>query len=160
MINSLLLDDVAAVEDDFAAEFVGLLLDFIVLDHDDNEVNIIEERVEVMELVGDDVLLDEGIVALEGTGKMALLGLQQLECGAFAAVVNVLLIGEAVETDTAVVGYTILLHDFIDAVENEGGLAVVGLHRLVDYFCQTWIVAHKEPGIDTDAVTAYTGTGL
>ena len=29
MINSLLLDDVAAVKDDFAAEFVGLLLDFI-----------------------------------------------------------------------------------------------------------------------------------
>ena len=53
-----------------------------------------------------------------------------------------------------------LLHNFVDALEDEDGLVVVGLHRLVNDLRELGIVAHKEPGIDADAVAAHAGTGL
>ncbi len=88
------------------------------------------------------------------------LGFEQLQCGRFAEVVHVLLVGQAVESHAAVVGDAVLAHDLIDAVEDEGGLRVVGLHALVYHLRQLWIVAHEEPGVYGDAVAAHAGTGL
>ena len=48
----------------------------------------------------------------------------------------------------------------MDTLEDEDGLVVVGLHRLIDDLGQLGIVTHEEPGIDADAVAANAGAGL
>ena len=53
-----------AVEDDLALEFVPVALDLVVLDHDYYKVDVVQERIEVMILVGNHVLLDERVVDL------------------------------------------------------------------------------------------------
>ena len=131
MVGAFKGADVVAVEDDFAFEFVPVLLDVVVLHHHYHEVNVIEEGVEVVILVCHDVAGDEGVIAFERASEVALLSLKELEGGRLAAVVNVFFVGESVETYAAVVGDAFLLHYLVDAVEHEGGLRVVGLHRLV-----------------------------
>ena len=91
---------------------------------------------------------------------MALLGFKELKRWRLAEVVDVLLVGQAIEADAAVVGDVVLLHDLVDAVEHERWLAVVGLHRLVDYFGKLRIVSNQEPRVDGDAVAAYARTWL
>ena len=73
MINSIERTDVMAVEDDLPLEFVPIALDLVVLDHDDYQVNVSEECVEVVVLVRDHILLDEGVVDLQRLGEVALL---------------------------------------------------------------------------------------
>lgn len=149
MICSLQRTDVEAVEDDLALQFVPILLDLVVLDHDDYHVNIVEELVEVRELVlGNLLVFEEGVVALERTSEVTLLELEHLECGAFAEVVDILLVSETIKTNLAVVGDAFILHNLVDAVEDELGLAVVGFHALVNHLGETGIVSHEEPGID------------
>ena len=153
--------DVVTVEDNFTLELVPVLLDVVVLDHNDHHIDLGEELVEVEDLVLDNLLLgEEGVEGLERTGEVALLDIEHLEGRALADVIDVLLVGEAVEADAAVVGDAVLLHNLVDALEDEDGLVVVGLHRLVDDLGQLGIVAHEEPGVDADAVAAYTGTRL
>ena len=66
MINTFQWTDVVAVEDDLAAEFVQVLLDVVVLDHDDDHVDLVEELVEVEDLVRNDSLVgEEGVEALQ-----------------------------------------------------------------------------------------------
>jgi len=153
--------DVMAIQNHFALEFVPVLFDVVVLDHNDNHIHLGEELVEVEDLVLDNLFLgEEGVEGLKGTGEMALLDVKHLEGRALADVIDVLLVGEAVEADAAVVGDAVLLHNLVDALEHEDGLIVVGLHRLVNDLGQLGIVADEEPGIDADAVAAYAGTGL
>ena len=72
--------DVEAVEDYFAAEFVPVVFDVVVLDHDYDHVDVAEELVEVAELVfGNLVILKEGVVAFERTGEVAFLCLKELQ---------------------------------------------------------------------------------
>ncbi len=159
----VLLDraDVMAIQNDLALEFVPVLLDVVVLDHNDHHIHLGEELVEVENLVLDNLLLgEEGVEGLERTGEVTLLDVEHLKGRALADVIDILLVGEAVEADAAVVGDAVLLHNLVDAFEDEDGLVVVGLHRLVDDFGELGIVAHEEPGIDADAVAAYAGTGL
>ena len=161
MVYAFQRTDVVTVEDDLPLELVPVLTDMVVLHHDDNHVDLGEELVEVEDLVLDDFLLrEEGVEGLQGTGEVALLDVEHLEGGALADVVDILLVGEAVETYAAVVGDAVLLHNLMDALEDEDGLVVVGLHRLVDDLGQLGIVAHEEPGVDRDAVAADAGAGL
>ena len=53
-----------AVEYDLATKFVPVMFDFVMLDHYDDEVDVCEERIEVMVLVCDHVLFDEGVIDL------------------------------------------------------------------------------------------------
>lgn len=53
--------DIVTVEDDFALELVPVLLDVVVLDHDDHHIHLGEELVEV-----EDLVLDEGLLGEEG----------------------------------------------------------------------------------------------
>ena len=153
--------DVMAIQNHLALKFVPVLLDVVVLDHNDHHIHLGEELVEVENLVLDNLLLgEEGVEGLEGTGEMALLDVEHLKGRALADVIDILLVGEAVEADAAVVGDAVLLHNLVDAFEHEDGLVVVGLHRLVNDLGQLGIVANEEPGIDADAVAAYTGAGL
>lgn len=150
-----------AIQNHLALEFVPVLLDVVVLDHNDHHIHLGEELVEVEDLVLDDGLFgEEGVEGLERTGEVALLDVEHLEGRALADVIDVLLVGEAVEADAAVVGDAVLLHNLVDALEDEDGLVVVGLHRLVDDLGELGIVAHEEPGIDADAVAAYAGARL
>ena len=150
-----------AIQNHLALELVPVLLDVVVLDHNDHHIHLGEELVEVENLVLDNLLLgEEGVEGLERTGEVALLDVEHLEGRAFADVIDILLVGEAVEADAAVVGDAVFLHNLVDALEDEDGLIVVGLHALVNHLRQLGIVAHEEPGIDADAVAAYTGAGL
>ena len=149
MIHTLQRADVEAVQDDLTFQFVPVLLNMVVLNHDDYHINIVDELVEVVELILCYlVVFQEWVVALEGAGQMALLKFEHLQRGRFAVVVHILLVGKTIEADLAVVRDVVLLHDFMDAVENELRLAVVGLHGFVYHLGQTGIVAHKEPGVN------------
>lgn len=129
MINTLQRTDVETIKDYLAFELVPVLFDMVVLYHDYNHIHIIDELIKVRELVlGNLVVSQEGIVAFQRTSKMTLLKFQHLEGWRLAIVIDVLLVGEAVKTDLAVVCNPVLFHNFVDAVENELRLAVVGLH--------------------------------
>ena len=161
MIRSFKRTDVEAVHYDLAFQLVPVLLDVVVLHHDDDHVDVFQELVEVGELVfGYLVVLQKWVVAFKRACQVALLGFKELKRWRLAEVVDVLLVGQAIEADAAVVGDVVLLHDLVDAVEHERWLAVVGLHRLVDHFCQLWVVAYQEPRVDGDAVAAYARTWL
>ena len=100
-----------AIKNDLALQFVPVLLNMIMLYHDDNHINLIEELVETEYLVLHNLLLgEEGVEGLEGTGEVALLNVEHLEGGTLADVIHVLLIGEAVETHATVVGDAVGLH--------------------------------------------------
>ena len=160
VIHPLQRANVVAVQDDLAGEFVPVALDLVVLDHDDDHVYVVKEGVEIVVLVLDDIPLDQRVIDLQGFGKVTLLALKELEGRALADVIDIFLVGQAVEADAAGVGDAVLLHDFVDAVQDEGGLAVVGLHGLVDDLGQARIVPHQEPRVHADAVAADAGAGL
>lgn len=67
------------IEDNLALKLVPILLDLIVLHHDDYHIDISEELVEIVILVLHNVFLDERIIDLERTGEMALLAFEHLE---------------------------------------------------------------------------------
>ena len=131
-----------------------------MLHHNDYHIDIGEELVEIVVLVLHNVFLDEGIIDLERTSEMALLNLKHLECWRLTEVIDVLLVGETIEADTTVVGDIVLLHDLVDAVEDELRLRVVGLHALINHLGETRIITYKEPRIDGDAMTTYARTWL
>ena len=64
------------VEDYLALEFVPVVLDLVMFDHDDYEIYVGEERVKVVVLVLDHVLIDERVVNLERFSKVTLLALK------------------------------------------------------------------------------------
>ena len=65
MINPLQRADIMAIQHHFAFQLVPVLLDVVVLHHDDHHVHLREELVEVEELVLHDGLLgEEGVEGL------------------------------------------------------------------------------------------------
>ena len=91
----VLLDraDIVAIQDDLALEFVPVLLDMVVLDHNDHHIHLGEELVEVEDLVLDNLFLGEkGVEGLERTGEVALLDVEHLEGRALADVIHILLV--------------------------------------------------------------------
>ena len=153
--------NVMTVEDNLALQLVPILFDMVMLNHNDYHIHLIQELVEVQNLILHDFFVSkEGIKRLQRASEMALLSLQHLEGGAFTHVIDVLLIGESVQTDFPVIRDAILFHNLIDAVENEGGLTVVGLHGLVNHLSELRIITYQEPRVNTDAVATHTGAGL
>ena len=72
MIHPLQRTNVEAIQDDLALELPPILLDVVVLDHDDDHVHFVEEPVEVEDLVLHDLLVsEEGVEGLERTGEVA-----------------------------------------------------------------------------------------
>ena len=60
--------DIMAIQNYLAFQFVPVLLDVIVLDHDNDHIDLGEELFEVEDLVGDDFLSgEEGVKGLQGT---------------------------------------------------------------------------------------------
>ena len=100
--------DIMAIQNHLALELIPVLLDVVVLDHNDHNIHLGEELVEVENLVLDNLFLgEEGVEGLERTGEVALLDVEHLEGRALADVIDILLVGEAVEADAVVVGEVI-----------------------------------------------------
>lgn len=115
--------DVEAVKDNFAFEFIPILLDVVMLDHDDNHVNVAEELIKIMELILCYLMVfEERVIAFEGARKVTLLGLKELEGRTLAEVINIFFVGQAIEAYAAIVCDVVLFHDFMDTVENKRGL--------------------------------------
>ena len=137
-----------AIQDNLTLQLVPILLNMVVLHHNDYHIHFIQELVEIQNLVLDNLLLGkEGIKALQRTCKMAFLYINHLECWTFTNIINVLLIGDAIETNLAVVGNAILFHDFMDALQHKNRLIVVGLHTLINHLSQLRIVTYQEPRV-------------
>ena len=97
MIHAIQVEDVAAVKYNLAFQLIGIGLDMIMLHHHHHHIDLGEELVEVENLILHNLLLgEEGVEGLEGTGEVALLDVEHLEGGAFAHVIDVLLVGESV----------------------------------------------------------------
>ena len=160
MIHPLQRANVVAVQDHLAGELVPAGLDLVVLDHDDDHVHIGEESIKVVILVLRDVLLDQRVIDLQRLGEVALLALKKLQRRTLTNVIDVLLVGQAVHAHAAGVGDAVLLHDFVYSVQHEGGLAVVRFHGLVNHLRKAGIVAHQEPGVHADTVSADSRAGL
>lgn len=60
------------VEDNFAFEFVPVLHDLVMLHHNDYQINVSEELVEVVVLVLDNVFFDESAIDLRIMGHQDL----------------------------------------------------------------------------------------
>lgn len=148
--------NIMAIQNHLALEFIPVLFDVVVLNHNDHHIHLVKELIEVENLVLDDCFLgEERVEGLERTGEVALLDVEHLKGRALADIIDVLLVGEAVEADATVVGDTVLIHNLMNALEDEDGLVVISLHRLIDDFGQLGVVTHEEPRIDADAVTAH-----
>ena len=64
MINPFQWADIVAVEDDLPLEFVPIALDLVVLDHDYYKVDVVQECIKVVILVGNHIFFDERVVDL------------------------------------------------------------------------------------------------
>ena len=161
MIHPFQRANIMAIQDDLPLQLVPVLLDVVVLDHDDDHVHLAQELVEVQDLVLHDLLVgEEGVEGFERTGEVTFLDVEHLERRTLADVIDILLVGKAIEAHAAIVRDAVLLHDLVDPLQHEDRLAVVGFHGLVDDLGQLGIVAHEEPGIDADAVSTHAGAGL
>ena len=161
VVNAFHRIDIVTIQNHLALQLVPVLPDVIMFHHDNHHINFIEELVKIQNLVLDNLLAgEEGVKGLERTGQVTILNVEHLEGGALTDVVNVLFIGQTVETHTTIVGDIVFLHNLVDALQNKHGLVVVGLHALIDNLGQLRIVAHKEPRVNADAVPAYAWSGL
>ena len=161
MIHPFQRANVVAVEDYLPFQFVPVLLDVVVLYHNHHHIHLAQELVEVQDLILHNLLVgEEGVETLQRTGQVTFLNIQHLKRGAFANVIYIFLVGDAVETHAAVIGDAVLLHDLIDALQDEGRLTVVGLHTLVNNLCQLGIIPYQEPGIYADSMATHTGARL
>ena len=153
--------NIVTVKDDFTFQLIPILLDVVVFYHNYHHIHLGEELVKVLDLVLHNLLLSkERIEGLQRTSQVTLLNVKHLEGGTLTDIINVLLVGETIETHSSVICDVMGFHNLVDALEHEHGLVVIGFHRLVNHFGQLGIVAHEEPGIDRDAVAAYAGAGL
>ncbi len=101
----------------------------LMLHHNHHHIHFAKELVEVKDLILDNLLAgEERVETLQRPGEVPLLDVQHLEGRTLADVVDVLLVGDAVEAHATVVGDAVLFHNLVDALEHEDRLAVVGLH--------------------------------
>ena len=120
MIDTVQGADIMTIENDLALQLVPILLDMVVLDHNDHHFHLAEELVEVQYLVLHNLLLgEEGVEGLEGTGEMALLNVEHLESGTLTDVIHIFLISKAIETNTSVVCDAMLHHNLMDALKHK-----------------------------------------
>ena len=69
--------NILAIQYDLALQFVPILLDVVVLDHNHHHIHFTEELVEIQNLVRNNLLVsEERIKALQRTGEMAFLDIE------------------------------------------------------------------------------------
>lgn len=153
--------DVARVDEDTVAEDTGVVLDLGVADHHDHHLQTVQELLHGMDLAGNLVALDPRVVDLNGAGAEVLgHGLEHLQRRGLADVVDVLLVGEAVDADLRGVGDAALDHDLVGPVHDVLGHGGVGLKGEADEVGRLGVVADQEPRVDRDAVAADARAGV
>ena len=80
VIHARELDDVVAIQNNLVCQFVYVLLDLVMLHHDDHKITCRKERVKFMILIRYDIFGDEGIINFQAGSKVAFLTLKQLKC--------------------------------------------------------------------------------
>lgn len=114
-----------------------------------------------MDLAGNLVALDPRVVDLDGAGAEVLgHGLEHLQRRGLADVVDVLLIGEAVDAHLGGVSDAALRHDLVGSVHDVLGHGGVGLKGEADKVGRLGVVADQEPRVDRDAVAADARAGV
>lgn len=130
-------------------------------DHHDHHLQAVQELLHGVDLAGDLVALDPRVVDLDGAGAEVLgHGLEHLQRRGLADVVDVLLIGEAVDAHLGGVGDAALDHDLVGAVHDVLGHGGVGLKGEADEVRRLGVVADQEPRVDRDAVAADARAGV
>ena len=130
-------------------------------DHHDHHLQAVQELLHGVDLAGDLVALDPRVVDLDGAGAEVLgHGLEHLQRRGLTDVVDVLLVGEAVDADLRGVRDSALGHDLVGAVHDVLGHGGVGLQGEADKVRSLGVVAHQEPRVDRDAVAADARTGV
>lgn len=153
--------DVARVDEDTVAEDARVVLDLGVADHHDHHLQAVQELLHGVDLAGDLVALDPRVVDLNGASAEVLgHGLEHLQRRGLADVVDVLLVGEAVDADLRGVGDSALGHDLVGTVHDVLGHGSVGLQREADEVRRLGVVADQEPRVDRDAVAADARAGV
>ena len=153
--------DVARVDDDAVAEDAGVVLDLGVADHHDHHLKAVKELLHGMDLAGDLVALDPRVVDLDRAGAEVLgHGLEHLQRRGLADVVDVLLIGKAVDADLGGIGDAALRHNLVGPVHDVLGHGGVGLKGEADEVGRLGVVAYQEPRVDRDAVAADARAGV
>ena len=153
--------DVARVDEDAVSEDAGVVRDLGVADHHDHHLQAVQELLHGMDLAGNLVALDPRVVALDGAGAEVLgHGLEHLQRRGLADVVDVLLVGEAVDADLRGVSDAALRHDLMGPVHDVLGHGGVGLKGEADEVGGLGVVADQEPRVDRDAVAADARTGV
>lgn len=130
-------------------------------DHHDHHLQAVQELLHGVDLAGDLVALDPRVVDLDGAGAEVLgHGLEHLKRRGLADVVDVLLVGEAVDADLRGVRDAALGHDLVGAVHDVLGHGGVGLKGEADEVRRLGVVADQEPGVNRDAVAADARAGV
>lgn len=153
--------DIAWVDENSVAEDTGVVLDLGVADHHDHHLQAVQEFLHGVDLAGDLVALDPRVVDLDGARAEVLgHGLEHLQRRRLANVVDVLLVGEAVDADLRGVRDAALDHDLVGPVHDVLGHGGVGLKGEADEVGRLGVVANQEPWIDRDAVAADAWAGV
>ena len=153
--------DVARVDEDALAEDAGVVRDLGVADHHDHHLQSVQELIHRVDLAGNLVALDPRVVDLDGAGAEVLgHGLEHLQRRGLADVVDVLLVGEAVDADLRGVRDAALDHDLVGPVHDVLGHGGVCLQGETDEVGRLGVVADQEPRVDRDAVAADARAGV
>lgn len=153
--------DVARVDENALAEDAGVVLDLGVADHHDHHLQAVQEFLHGVDLTGNLIALDPRVVDLDGAGAEVLgHGLEHLQRRGLADVVDVLLVGEAVDADLRGVGDAALRHDLVGPVHDVLGHGGVRLQGEADEVGRLGVVADQEPRVDRDAVAADARAGV
>lgn len=153
--------DVARVDEDAVSEDAGVVRDLGVADHHDHHLQAVQELLHEMDLAGNLVALDPRVVDLDGAGAEVLgHGLEHLQRRGLADVVDVLLVGEAVDADLGGVSDAALRHDLVGPVHDVLGHGGVSLKGEADKVGRLGVVADQEPRVDRDAVAADARAGV
>ena len=73
MVDARQIANIVTIQDYFSRQLVHILFDFIVFHHEDDEIDVVKEFVQVVILVRHDVLRNERIVHLEPVSQMSFL---------------------------------------------------------------------------------------
>ena len=149
-----------AVKDHLALQFVHILFDLIMLDHNDYQITAVDELIQVMHLVGNYILCNEGVIALKRSCQMMTLRSKKLKGRRLSHVIHVLFIGKAVQTNPTHISKSIFLHYLINTVQHEVRHAIIRFHGLVNYLCKGRVVTNQEPRVNGDAMPANARTRL
>lgn len=153
--------DIARVDENSVTEDTGVVLDLGVADHHDYHLQAVQEFLHGVDLAGDLVALDPRVVDLDGARAEVLgHGFEHLQRRGLADVVDVLLVGEAVDADLGGVGDPALRHDLVGPVHDVLGHGGVGLKGEADEVRRLGVVADQEPRVDRDAVAADARAGI